>query len=130
MKASQRVDESCGKVVSIENRYAEKCENCSGFEEKIQAKADSSLETENAEMSKHELLCCIASSFGDSPENFAIAEAVFDKIKYKVAEHVLKHEYNRSHSLPVNMSIWLEQRCEPSAVKPLFQIIEKYLHSS
>ena len=123
---SRNFDPSCGKFFDVMN-YAEKCQNCSGYEEKIQKKMNNSMTSEIAEMEKHELICKMAAMLGSDANSLSQAESLFNRLKYQITEYVLKHEYNYSHSLPVNISLWLEQQKEPKAIKPLNNLIQTYL---
>ena len=107
-------------------KFAEKCQSCSGFEEKLQP-SQLNLANELAEMDKHELLCSIATSFGKDPAFFNIAEEIFDRVKYQISEYVLKHEYNRENRLSVDLTLWLEQRKKPMAARSLDTLIHTYL---
>ncbi len=108
-------------------QYAEKCHNCSGFEEKLKPYQANTVDQEIAEMDKHELLCCIASSFGNDPAFFNLAEDIFDQLKYRITEYVLKHEYNRENNLSVDLTLWLEEQKSPKAAHPLHSLIHNYL---
>ena len=123
---SRNFDTSCGKLFAVMN-YAEKCQSCSGYEEKIQKKTNNSMTSEIAEMEKHELICNMAIMLGSDADSLSQAESLFNQLKYQITEYVLKHEYNYSHSLPVNISLWLEQQKEPKAVAPLKNLIQTYL---
>ena len=83
---------------------------------------------EFAEMDKHEVLCNIASNVGSDPCNLALAEEIFEKIKYQTTQYVLKHEFHANQEVSDQLSLWLEEQCEPSAAKPLKSFMQKYLH--
>ncbi len=108
-------------------RLSSKCRYCTGYEDKIGKKESSWIDSEVAEHEKHELINMIAKELGDEPAHLSQAEKILDSIKYSVTEYVLKHEFNHEASLSVQMTMWLEERKEPTLFKPLENVIHTYL---
>ena len=104
-----------------------KCAACSGYEEKLSVLETTLVKEEIALMNKHEIIRQMASYFGADITSLSRAEQVFDRFRYMIAEHVLKHEFNSESRLSVQMVMWLEQKREPTALRPLHQMIEQYL---
>ena len=103
------------------------CQSCSGYEEKIDPCEPHEIINELADMDKHEVLCSISEKLGSNPENFNLAEEIFEKVKYSMTEYVLKHEFNREGSLSVDVAIWLENRRSPHGLQSLNNLIHQYL---
>lgn len=118
--------ENRNNEITEENIHT-KCLFCSGYEEKIQSNIETEWSNELAELKKHDIISEIASYFGHDPEFLQPAEDVFDQIKYRVAEYVLKYEYNCESNLSVEMALWLEEKQTPEAKGPLSDIIGHYL---
>lgn len=103
-----------------------KCKNCSGYEEKIHAESGEILH-EIGLMAKHEIIAEMACHLGNRPEHLALAEQVFDSMRYQITEYVIKHEFNRENKVSVQMALWLDHKKEPAAASSLTGIIQKYL---
>jgi len=108
-------------------KHNPRCTTCSGYEEKLSVLETTLVKEEIALMNKHEIIRQIASYFGADITSLSRAEQVFDRFRYMIAEHVLKHEFNNESRLSVQMVMWLEQKKEPAALRPLHQMIEQYL---
>lgn len=78
-------------------------------------------------MQKHEIIRQMSSLIGQNPQALTQAEQLFENFKYMIAEYVVKHEFNCESKLSVQMVLWLEQKCEPTAMHPLHGIIGQYL---
>lgn len=123
-KLKQKLKDMTGELISP------KCKNCSGYEDKIDVESENLITTEMAEMDKHEIICKIASHMGDDPSLFSKAEDLFEIIKYKTTEYVLRHEFNHDSRLSVQLTLWLEQKQEPTSFNLLEQVMHKYLNNS
>ena len=108
----------------MSNHIAAECPNCT---DKIEPRNLGRLDEEIAQMDKHEVLCSIASSFGKDPSLLNVAEKIFESIKYQMTEYVLKHEFNAKSELSVELALWLEQKQQPQAAKPLVSLMTAYL---
>lgn len=104
-----------------------KCRNCSGFEEKLSVVEQNNVKQEVSLMQKHEIIRQMSSKIGSDSRALLQAEELFDSFKYMIAEYVMKHEFNSESKLSVQMVLWLEQKCEPTAMHPLHGIIGQYL---
>lgn len=115
------------KTKEAENTTAMHCMTCSGYDDKIDIRQETEQELEIASMQKHDIICSLSEELGDCPENLALAEKIFDKLRYQIAEHVIKYEFNCENKLPVSLAMWLEQKRAPEKVKPLESLIASYL---
>lgn len=110
-----------------EPMFQPKCQNCSGFEEKLSISEKTDVKEEVSLMHKHEIIRQMSSILGDDARSLTQAEELFDSFKYMIAEYVVKHEFNCESKLSVQMVLWLEQKCMPTAMHPLRNIIGQYL---
>ncbi len=115
------------KTPKAEPLFAPKCKNCSGFEEKLSVVEQSEVKDEVSLMHKHEIIRQMSAFIGDNAQSLMQAEEIFDRFRYMMAEYVLKHEFNCESKLSVQMVLWLEQKCQPTAAAPLHNIINQYL---
>jgi len=115
------------KSPKAEPLFAPKCKNCSGFEEKLSVVEHNEVKDEVSLMHKHEIIRQMSAFIGDNAQSLMQAEEIFDRFRYMMAEYVLKHEFNCESKLSVQMVLWLEQKCEPTAAAPLHNIISQYL---
>ncbi|MBN8221017.1 MAG: hypothetical protein J0L53_08825 [Spirochaetes bacterium] len=116
-----------GAHSSAEPMFQTKCRNCSGFEEKLSVVEETNVKQEVSLMQKHEIIRQMSSLIGQNPQALTQAEQLFENFKYMIAEYVVKHEFNCESKLSVQMVLWLEQKCEPTAMHPLHGIIGQYL---
>jgi hypothetical protein len=112
---------------AAEQTFQPKCKNCSGFEEKLSVVEQNIVKEEVSLMQKHEIIRQMSSFIGTDAKSLTQAEELFDSLKYMIAEYVVKHEFNCESKLSVQMVLWLEQKCEPTAMHPLHGIIGQYL---
>ena len=105
----------------------QKCQFCSGYEEKIDVREQSQQNVDIQEMDVHEIICEISEKLGGSPESLSTAESIFENCKYLIAEHVLKFEYNNENELPMSLAMWLEEKRSPKKAEPLVSLINAYL---
>lgn len=110
-----------------EPMFQTKCRNCSGFEEKLSVVEENHVKQEVSLMQKHEIIRQMSSVIGQNPQSMTQAEQLFEDFKYMIAEYVVKHEFNCESKLSVQMVLWLEQKCQPTAMHPLHGIIGQYL---
>lgn len=103
-----------------------RCKFCSGFEEKIEAEGNFPLHDELSAMERHEVITEIAQILGDDPALFNQAEKIFDSVRYRMAEYVLKHEYNKDSGVSVFLTLWLENKRQPESLNPLEDVIRNY----
>jgi len=115
------------KPKAAEPLFAPKCRNCSGFEEKLAVVEHNPVKEEVALMHKHEIIRQLSTLFGADAKSLVQAEEIFEKFRYQMAEYVVKHEFNCENRLSVQMVLWLEEKCEPTAINPLHNIISQYL---
>lgn len=113
-----------------EGLFHAKCKNCSGFEEKLSVVEQGEVKEEISLMNKHEIIRQMSTFIGHDAQSLTQAEEIFEKFRYMMAEYVLKHEFNCESKLSVQMVLWLEQKCQPTAVNPLQGIIGQYLRRS
>lgn len=114
-------------AVTPEALFQPKCKNCSGFEEKLSVVESNNVKEEVSLMQKHEIIRQMSSFIGSDTRSLTQAEELFENFKYMIAEYVMKHEFNCESKLSVQMVLWLEQKCEPTAMHPLHGIIGQYL---
>lgn len=76
---------------------------------------------------KHEILVKICNLIGDSPANFAIAEQIFESLRFDFARYVIHHEYSKEDSVKNRMLVWLDSRVYPDHVKKINEFGELYL---
>jgi hypothetical protein len=126
-KASKVKVSKGGGVAPAEQLFQPKCKNCSGFEEKLSITEETVVKDEVSLMQKHEIIRQMSSFLEADSNCLARAEEMFEKLKYSIAEYVVKHEFNCENKLSVQMVLWLEQKCEPAAMNPLHGIIGQYL---
>lgn len=112
---------------AAEPLFQPKCRNCSGFEEKLSVVEPNEIKDEVSLMHKHEIIRQISSFLGTDARALTQAEELFESFKYMIAEYVVKHEFNCESKLSVQMVLWLEQKCMPTAMHPLHNIIGQYL---
>jgi hypothetical protein len=115
------------KSREAEQLFQPKCRNCSGFEEKLSVVEQTDVKAEVSLMDKHEIIRQMSSFLGTDPQALTQAEEIFENFKYMIAEYVVKHEFNCESKLSVQMVLWLEQKCQPTAMHPLHNIIGQYL---
>lgn len=126
-KASKKSSGAKGKKTAAEPMFQPKCRNCSGFEEKLSVTEQNNVKEELSLMQKHEIIRQMSSYIGTDTRSLTQAEELFETFKYMIAEYVVKHEFNCESKLSVQMVLWLEQKCEPTAMHPLHGIIGQYL---
>jgi len=124
VKATTRASK---KTTKGEQLFAPKCRNCSGFEEKLSVVEHNEIKDEVSLMHKHEIIRQMSSFLGTDARSLTQAEELFDNFRYMIAEYVLKHEFNCESKLSVQMVLWLEQKCQPTAMHPLHNLIGQYL---
>ena len=110
-----------------DNQVAQRCKNCTGYEDKLDMYEPSQESSELAAMEKHEIITDIARHLGNDAFCLGQAEELFNQIKYHVTDYVLKHEYNLDNRLSVQIAMWLEERKKPQSMEPLGNIIQNYL---
>jgi hypothetical protein len=106
-----------------DGRVTQKCQSCSGYEDKILPTRHKS---EIAEMEKHEILVRMAEAFGQGPEGFGAAEEVFDELKYRIARFVIFYEFNESIPLSTQLALWLDMQLMPKQKKRIERLIHHY----
>ena len=126
----------------LASAISEKCKSCSGYEEKINPKQYSALNSEIANKEKINLLLKISEyllkdssnenkhnevhekeSSLDSPcDALRVAAELFEGFKYQIADYVLRHEFNQENDLSVHMTMWLDKQKQPDAFSPLKQL--------
>ncbi len=79
------------------------------------------------EIDKHEILVKICSILGASPENFSVAENIFNDIRFEIARYVLHHEYCRSNTIRSKLLLWLDSKISPDNAAILEKFCEQYL---
>ncbi len=82
------------------------------------------------ETQKHELICKISQIMGPSPSNIAMAEKIFDSIKFELAKYIIHHEYDSPRGVSAELLLWLDSKSEPRKAKSLFEFLFKYLTGS
>lgn len=109
-----------------------RCKACSGFEDKILPR-DAKGDVEEVE--KHEILVRIADFLEAGPHGFAIAEDIFDEVKYQIARYVILFEFNKTLPLSTQLALWLDMKLQPKQRKRMERLIhhffeqENMLHS-
>ncbi len=103
------------------------CLFCSGYEDKIEPEKNFPPLEDIVAMEKHDIIMEISSAIGDEPEMISVAERIFQRIRYRVTEFVLKREYNRYDGISVPLAIWLEKKQNPESLEKLNNIIDNYL---
>ncbi len=86
-----------------------------------------SCRTELKEINKHEIVIKICEVLGPYAQNLNLAEQIFDKIKYDIANYVVHHEYNSLNGVSTDLVLWLDSRVNPQNVRKLNRFIKKYL---
>jgi hypothetical protein len=82
------------------------------------------------ESQKHELICAIAQYLGPSPANLALAERIFEDLKFEIAKYIIHHEYHSPKGVSAELLLWLDSKSEPAKAKSLGEFICKYLLDS
>jgi hypothetical protein len=83
--------------------------------------------SELMEMEKHEIIAKISDILGSDPANLALAELIFESVKYDVTRHVIHHEYSRGNSVRSQLLFWIDSKINPGKIKKLSTFIDKYL---
>lgn len=82
------------------------------------------------ESQKHELICAIGQYLGSSPSNLAVAERIFEDLKFEIAKYIIHHEYHSPKGVSTELLLWLDSKSEPAKAKSLGEFICKYLLDS
>lgn len=82
---------------------------------------------EFAEMDKHEIVAKICDILGAKPENFSMAEEIFDAIRFEAARYVIHHEYSKEEGIKPNLLLWLDSRYNPDMARGLASFFMKYV---
>ncbi|HPA73457.1 MAG TPA: hypothetical protein PKY31_14385 [Spirochaetota bacterium] len=82
------------------------------------------------EMQKHELICKISQLMGPSPTNIAMAEKIFDSIKFDLAQYIIHHEYNSPRGVSADLLLWLDSKVDPGKAKSVREFFCKYITRS
>ena len=64
---------------------------------------------------------------GPYAQNLNLAEQIFEKIKYDMANYIVHHEYNSLNGVSTDLVLWLDSRVNPQNVRKLNRFIKKYL---
>lgn len=86
-----------------------------------------SCRAELKEINKHEIVIKICEVLGPYAQNLNLAEQIFEKIKYDIANYVVHHEYNSLNGVSTDLVLWLDSRVNPQNVRKLNRFIKKYL---
>ena len=78
------------------------------------------------EIDKHEIIAKICDIIGPHPENFSIAEEIFEKVKFDIARYIMHHEYCRENTIRRRLLIWLDSKVNPSQEAVLTDFMHKY----
>lgn len=100
-----------------------RCKACSGFEDKILPR-DGKGDVEEVE--KHEILVRIADFLEAGPHGFAIAEDIFDEVKYQIARYVILFEFNKTLPLSTQLALWLDMKLQPKQRKRMERLIHHF----
>jgi hypothetical protein len=76
---------------------------------------------------KHEILVKISDRLGSSPEDFVLAEEIFENIKFSMTKYVLHHEYCKNNHIRPKLLLWLDEMSSPANAEKLFDFCEEYL---
>jgi hypothetical protein len=79
------------------------------------------------EINKHEIIMKICEILGPCPSNISMAEKIFEKMKYTIANYVLHHEYNSPTGITAELLLWLDGKTNPRNVRKLDNFIKRYL---
>jgi hypothetical protein len=79
------------------------------------------------EINKHEIIIKICELMGPCPDNLCKAEAIFEKLKYEMANFVVHHEYKSPHGISTELVLWLDTKTNPGKLRKLDNFIKKYL---
>jgi len=79
------------------------------------------------EADKHEIIVKICEILGSDPSYLAIAERIFDSIKFDLARFVLHHEYCSKSGIRSKLLIWLDSKIYPAHARKLSNFIKQYL---
>ncbi len=82
------------------------------------------------ESQKHELICAISQYLGSSPSNLALAERIFEDLKFEIAKYIIHHEYHSPKGVSTELLLWLDSKSEPAKARSLGEFICKYLLDS
>ncbi|MGV7928593.1 MAG: hypothetical protein AB2L13_06755 [Spirochaetota bacterium] len=86
-----------------------------------------SCRTELREINKHEIVIKICEVMGPYAENLNLAEEIFEKVKYDMANYIVHHEYNSLNGVSTDLLLWLDTRVNPQNARKLNRFIKKYL---
>ncbi|MCX7678112.1 MAG: hypothetical protein N2316_02735 [Spirochaetes bacterium] len=79
------------------------------------------------ETQKHELICAISQYLGSSPSNLAVAEKIFEDLKFEIAKYIIHHEYHSPNGVSTELLLWLDSKSQPAQAKSFGEFICKYL---
>ncbi len=82
------------------------------------------------ESQKHELICAIGQYLGSSPSHLALAERIFEDLKFEIAKYIIHHEYHSPKGVSTELLLWLDSKSEPAKARSLGEFICKYLIDS
>lgn len=79
------------------------------------------------ETDMHEIIVSMAEMMGPNPSNLCLAEEIFEKLKFDIANYVIHHEYCSPRGISEELLLWLDGKTNPGHVKRLSDFIDKYL---
>lgn len=127
----QEIEQEESRGSDREEKRNPRCEFCSGFEQKIDSSQptpeDESVMRHFAERERMAIIHSIAQLLNEAEGDHGLAENIFEEMRYRIAEYVLKHEFNAENSLSVQLTLWLEQCRSPDSYEPLQFVIDTYL---
>lgn len=80
------------------------------------------------EIDKHEIIVKILKLLGDSPDNFNIAENIFELMKYDISNYVIQHEYCTNYEISEELLLWLDSSTNPNKADDLGVFLKKLIN--
>lgn len=109
-----------GREYAVAAPYIDNVSLCTGI-------FTESCRDELKEINKHEIVIKICEVLGPYAQNLNLAEQIFEKIKYDMANYIVHHEYNSLNGVSTDLVLWLDSRVNPQNVRKLNRFIKKYL---